>query len=772
MTCVGVQQSTMGPATKSNVEIEAGDVAKAITTVGTIGRRGRDRKRKQRESVEVKEQVEHDAEVNLKNDDDGVAAATTAVDEKQVEELPASLSSSSYSWLSKEQLEKVRIRGAHWHSLSFLPYCDPLPTKSSNSHSSKATHGTKRQTSKRPGFSQKRKTGPTIPIIRSSLEEPLVELYGKQIPICTEGICCQCQEPSKDTTSVDLNEEEYGGDTGKKKEESKGKDPHYSDMFQCSTCLRYFHFHCNHSLELKDDTHLSTANASQTCTFCDPLDASIYLLQYFERCNEERVKYDSSYEYVLHSLKADIELQLKLLNERRPDEEEPLGDDESPSGHLARFNFVSAVPDEPLTVVFEEYTGDRIEDASKTNRSTDNTFKIKRPETELDYIHELSPSLNSKRRNNTLSNIAFSPESLVGKCVHLYSPMDNAYHVGRIIEWRNARPFMKLHSAASITSAATNTNSTTTTTTCTTTARCSEFYGKEEIHKCEFLVRFLPGVNGRKRMVQEWIILEEHSLALGIDLIWANSTPAISYSGDKRNAATTTSTATRTTKKRWMPAILFLRTSREIVTDIENLTQVNEETTLVMPQDVLPEDYTVACLFFLEGTWAFPRVHDEVIDFFSPQYTSHRNQPANRAIQLAVTLAYVEAMEQIEVRKWYQMVSATSNNPFHVSILDYNSLPPLLLDVDDNCEDKRRKIRSLLKSSYQQQFPRLCHQIRLGMDHLWISHLASGRKKMKDHGINAVDSLRRMNLQLMPSSLIPRMMKEIKNLQKQSIGES
>jgi len=118
------------------------------------------------------------------------------------------------------------------------------------------------------------------------------------------------------------------------------------------------------------------------------------------------------------------------------------------------------------------------------------------------------------------------------------------------------------------------------------------------------------------------------------------------------------------------------------------------------------------------------------------------------------------------------MVTATSNNPFQLSILDYNSLPPLLLDVEDNSEGQCHKIRSLLKSSYQRQYPRLCHPIRLGLDHLWVSHLASGMKKMKDNDINTIDSLRNMNLQLMPSSLTPHVMNRIKKIQKQNIGES
>jgi hypothetical protein len=71
---------------------------------------------------------------------------------------------------------------------------------------------------------------------------------------------------------------------------------------------------------------------------------------------------------------------------------------------------LSTAPDEPLTVAFADYTGDGTDHPSKNNSSNkDNTFKIKRPDTELDYIHELSPSLNSNRSSNKLSS--FLPES-------------------------------------------------------------------------------------------------------------------------------------------------------------------------------------------------------------------------------------------------------------------------------------------------------------------------------------------------------------------------
>jgi hypothetical protein len=41
-----------------------------------------------------------------------------------------------------------------------------------------------------------------------------------------------------------------------------------------------------------------------------------------------------------------------------------------------------------------------------------------------------------------------------------------------------------------------------------------------EVAQCEFLVVFPAGLNYRKRTVHEWLILEEHSLAVGTSLVW------------------------------------------------------------------------------------------------------------------------------------------------------------------------------------------------------------------------------------------------------------
>jgi hypothetical protein len=46
-----------------------------------------------------------------------------------------------------------------------------------------------------------------------------------------------------------------------------------------------------------------------------------------------------------------------------------------------------------------------------------------------------------------------------------------------------------------------------------------QYYGVGPLSTCEFLVRFPSGPQGRKRELLRWIMLEEHSLTIGVSLI-------------------------------------------------------------------------------------------------------------------------------------------------------------------------------------------------------------------------------------------------------------
>ena len=121
-----------------------------------------------------------------------------------------------------------------------------------------------------------------------------------------------------------------------------------------------------------------------------------------------------------------------------------------------------------------------------------------------------------------------SAEFLVGKSVTLYNNLDNEYDVGRIVDWRACtvypRPltFPGLATRDRNGSIRVDINH----------GGCGgggggggiriedlQYYGMGPLFTCEFLVRFPPGLLGRRKGLLRWIMLEEHSLAVGISLI-------------------------------------------------------------------------------------------------------------------------------------------------------------------------------------------------------------------------------------------------------------
>jgi len=198
-----------------------------------------------------------------------------------------------------------------------------------------------------------------------------------------------------------------------------------------------------------------------------------------------------------------------------------------------------------------------------------------------------------------------------------------------------------------------------------------------------------------------------------------------------------------------MPAVTFIRSAREIGTDIENIlattTSPDEQ-----PQQPNDENRTVVCLFLGEDMWAFPRIKDEIADFKSPLFDSNKNHPASRNIQLAVALARVEAMEQNQVLQWHQMANAMPCAPItqssSLSILDNDTLPLLFVSPSRDNEDEPNNTNcSILKSSYHQQYPRMCHQISAGLDRLWVARLAG----LKESTMSDIGTIKTMAFQIL-----------------------
>ena len=273
-----------------------------------------------------------------------------------------------------------------------------------------------------------------------------------------------------------------------------------------------------------------------------------------------------------------------------------------------------------------------------------------------------------------------SPSRLIGKTVRLYCPLDNAYHIGRILDWRKASPLLTFDTDSAKESV------------------LPLFYGKDDIGESEFLVRFKPGMNGRKRMVHQWIILDEHSLAVGLCLIW----------GDKLGKG----------HKGWRPALLLARSSLELVSVPEPENGDDPEATLKPDQDKQKNPLALAVWFGEDEdeSHALLRLRDEIVDFYSPTFASYRGEgfgasfgvgSTSRIVQMAVVMANVEALSQQEVISWNKLRIEDPYSDRGLTMLDCDALPPAIADEPEKhvC------------------YPKLCPNIPQGLDRLWIMNL-------------------------------------------------
>jgi len=143
----------------------------------------------------------------------------------------------------------------------------------------------------------------------------------------------------------------------------------------------------------------------------------------------------------------------------------------------------------------------------------------------------------------TSGDVPLDPTFLVGQPIKLYSPIEDAYHVGRIVDWKTVPsgksskceedepPKKKQRSKGN-----SNKEKQTLPATATFSAASSGIDKLDyAIGRTQYLVRFRAGIDGRKISVHQWMFLEEHSVAVGVGLVWANPS---GRNGDKVAAST------------------------------------------------------------------------------------------------------------------------------------------------------------------------------------------------------------------------------------------
>ena len=230
------------------------------------------------------------------------------------------------------------------------------------------------------------------------------------------------------------------------------------------------------------------------CRACSEEGSTTVLRQYFERCDNLRSNFSSSRGYVRNLLERHMR--------------------ENIAGNALR---------EGGNLVTEE-----------------EVVQLKPPpRSELWYAEEMSwMALGIPKRLHSADTDAWSSaEFLIGKPVRLYCNLDNEYHSGRILDWRTCSVYP--HSNEGMQQKLEDNSK--------HRSHISDlgYYGTGAISTCEFLVCFPAGDQGREKELMQWMLLEEHSLAVGIALVRGQ------YGWEKYD--------------KWKPAMVLARSALELV---------------------------------------------------------------------------------------------------------------------------------------------------------------------------------------------------------------
>ncbi|EED91547.1 predicted protein [Thalassiosira pseudonana CCMP1335] len=429
------------------------------------------------------------------------------------------------------------------------------------------------------------------------------------------------------------------------------------------------------------------------CQDCATDGSTSVLRQYFERCDHTRSHYTCSRAYVL-----------SLLENHMKD---------NPDGNLIENNATGAAGKNLIDIATGEYDVETGEMKMKKVRM------LPPPRSELWSVGEmnrlalLNPNAsddgdiegsdNDEEKEVTERD---SAEFLVGKPIRLYCNLDNEYHNGRIVDWRRCTAYPEYDYTE-----LDKRNRT------TAPVDMLEFYGVNHISQCEYLVRFPAGIEGRKKELLQWIILEEHSIAVGISLIRGQTV------------------ALKTRIRGWKPAMIFARSALELVAVRSELhegergelfaTMEREESMKSSPakerQNAGPEKWGLA-VFFGGDAFALLCLRDEAQDLItSDMHGDNTNgdaveggagkeeqlqdkdapesedddwmvrdlkQHTSSSLPLKLGLAMVEYNEQQRVKNWYRRILQNPSHRLALTSADEYSMEVAMGNIIVNEEKK------------------------------------------------------------------------------------
>lgn len=246
---------------------------------------------------------------------------------------------------------------------------------------------------------------------------------------------------------------------------------------------------------LRNDDNWPTSIKSYMCPSCDVEGTSRYLFDYFERFHAMKKSFYTEY---LGGGNTHTGNRLD-----RADESVEARTGEAFLWHLMKSN-----------------RADYLNKMQAEGRPMDRVIEWNPSEIQLKSMarvltslsKELQQQQHERRHKRQKNKFSLDPSYLIGTSIRLFNPVDNSYHSGRILDYKQNAPYQvdqplsnSKPSASSKTAAAPDIDQLT----------------DEKICNTLYLIRFRDGVDGRKIAVHQWIYLEEHAVTVGGEVCWA-----------------------------------------------------------------------------------------------------------------------------------------------------------------------------------------------------------------------------------------------------------
>lgn len=622
------------------------------------------------------------------------------------------------------------------------------PDSDGDAMSSEEAHGLGAESSEMEGEQCKMTKMPRIkfsivPPQKEHAPAPPDHMYGIQIPI-NGGTCAGC--------------------SGSRNEEAKEEPILLCDGKGCS---REYHLGC------VSPPLTEVPPGDFFCIDCDAYGTTAELREYFERCDDARARFGTSREYVESLVTMHMREALAAesqdgvggeVDERSSVDEDGQLDNEEGGRRKRSHDQMSEQKrkrrkdDERSTIPGDELGFAEVCASEQRKKRCPPMSELSRiSELHHDAVAEIKRSGSRKHVDATdLNRSEIEPAFLVGKPVRFYCPVGNSYHIGRIVDWRAATNLLPVdskdrssqeHDENEQKPPSDKDNEALTDEVVKSSGK-SSFYGLGNVGSSEFLVRFLAGNNGRKKDLRQWIILEEHSLAVGVSLVWGQL---------QKNRGL----------KGWKPAQTLIRSTLELIPVRHLLKGYGDEEVTASVQNSKtkdPETWALA-LFFGEENHALLRLRDEAVDFFSPAFCDQRysrvqvsspSKPGHihpdRALEMAVSLAFIEHEEQQRAFRWHMLPLQNAYHKKALHIIDESALdelPPLVEaqgrnDLENDSDDGPKKGKCASK-------PKLCRLIEQGLDRFWLWELMGD--SVVEKSMDTIESFTVRPVECIPSAM-------------------